>query len=129
MEKLDAIMALGALAQETRLDIFRYLVQAGPAGVPAGQIGERFGLPSATLSFHLKTLQQAGLAESRRQSRSIIYAASFPTMNELLAYLTENCCAGEPERCAALCEYDKMQDNTAAPASETITALETAKRR
>ena len=129
MEKTDVIIALTALAQETRLNIFRYLVQVGPAGAPAGQIGERFGLPSATLSFHLKTLQQAGLAESRRQSRSIIYAASFATMNELLAYLTEHCCAGEPERCAALCEYDRMHDNPAAPASETITALETAKRR
>jgi DNA-binding transcriptional ArsR family regulator len=92
MEKIDAITALGALAQETRLDIFRYLVGIGPQGVPAGQIGERFELPAATLSFHLKTLRQAGLLECRREGRSLIYSASYATMSALLAYLTENCC-------------------------------------
>ena len=100
MDKADAIAALGALAQETRLDIFRYLVQVGPDGVPAGQIGERVGLPSATLSFHLNTLKHAGLVERKRQGRSIIYAARFTTMTALLNYLTENCCAGRPEDCA-----------------------------
>ena len=97
MEKIDALTSLTALAQETRLDIFRYLVQLGPDGAPAGQIAEALGLPSPTLSFHLKTLQYAGLVERQRQSRSLIYAANFAKMNSLLAYLTENCCAGDPD--------------------------------
>ncbi|MGH6841212.1 MAG: ArsR/SmtB family transcription factor [Methylocella sp.] len=94
MEKLAAIAALAALAQESRLDIFRLLVQAGPDGLPAGQIGERLGLPSATLSFHLNQLRHAGLVTFRRESRSLIYAAEYAAMNGLLAYLTENCCQG-----------------------------------
>jgi DNA-binding transcriptional ArsR family regulator len=100
MKKEAVIHALGALAQETRIDIFRILVQAGPGGLPAGTIGERLGLPSPTLSFHLNQLRFAGLATSRRESRSIIYSANFKTMNQLLAYLTENCCGGRPELCA-----------------------------
>jgi ArsR family transcriptional regulator len=100
MKKNAAIQALGALAQETRIDIFRILVQAGPDGLPAGAIGERIGLPSPTLSFHLNQLRFAGLATSRRESRSIIYSANYKTMSQLLAYLTENCCGGRPELCA-----------------------------
>jgi ArsR family transcriptional regulator len=99
MEKLDAIAALAALAQESRLDIFRLLVQAGPDGLPAGQIGERLGLPSATLSFHLNQLRHAGLVTFRRESRSLIYAAEYAAMNGLLAYLTENCCQGDASGC------------------------------
>ncbi|MCP5158765.1 MAG: helix-turn-helix transcriptional regulator [Gammaproteobacteria bacterium] len=99
MKKSDILAALGALAQETRLDIFRYLVEVGAAGVPAGQIGEHFGLPLPTLSFHLKTLQHAGLVQRIRQSRSLIYSADFTTINAVLGYLTENCCAGHPEDC------------------------------
>jgi ArsR family transcriptional regulator len=97
--------ALGALAQETRLDIFRLLVQKGPEGLPAGEIGTRLGQPSPTLSFHLNQLRFAGLITSRRESRSIIYSANFKSMNDLLAYLTENCCGGRPELCrpAASC--------------------------
>ena len=101
MKKLTVVSALGALAQETRLDIFRLLVQRGPEGLAAGVIGERVGLPSATLSFHLAQLKHAGLVSARRESRSIIYTANYKTMNELLAYLTENCCDGRPELCAA----------------------------
>jgi DNA-binding transcriptional ArsR family regulator len=112
MEKVDVITALNALAQETRLDIFRYLVQIGPEGVAAGQIADALGLPSATLSFHLKTLQHAGLVERQRQSRSLIYAANFARMNSLLAYLTENCCAGDPGHCITLCEYDQLHNAT-----------------
>jgi DNA-binding transcriptional ArsR family regulator len=124
MKKIDAVIALQALAQETRLDIFRYLVQIGPAGLPAGQIGGYLGLPSATLSFHLKTLQHAGLVVRKRQSRSLIYAANFAQMNSLLAYLTENCCAGDPQHCATLCEHDRLHD--AADASlETPDTLKT----
>ncbi len=101
MEKPVAIAALATLAQETRLDIFRLLVETGPEGLPAGQIGERLGLPSATLAFHLKELKIAGLATVTRNGRSLIYAAAYPTMNALLAYLTENCCAGNAAACAA----------------------------
>jgi ArsR family transcriptional regulator, arsenate/arsenite/antimonite-responsive transcriptional repressor len=100
MKKDAIIRALGALAQETRIDIFRILVEAGPDGMPAGVIGERLGLPSPTLSFHLNQLRFAGLVTSRRESRSIIYSANFRTMNQVLAYLTENCCGGRPELCA-----------------------------
>jgi ArsR family transcriptional regulator len=99
MKKSDALMALGALAQESRLDIFRLLVQAGEAGMPAGKVGEQLGLPSATLAFHLKELKHAGLITFTREGRSLIYAAIYPTMNDLLAYLTENCCQGLPAAC------------------------------
>lgn len=99
MEKLDAIAALAALAQETRLDIFRLLVQTGPDGLPAGQIGERLGLPSATLSFHLNQLKHAGLVSFRREGRSLIYAAEYTAMNALMGYLTENCCQGDASAC------------------------------
>jgi DNA-binding transcriptional ArsR family regulator len=92
MEKKEAVAALGALAQETRLDIYRLLVQAGPDGLAAGQIGEQLGLPSATLAFHLKELKITGLATCTRNGRSLIYAAEYSAMNALLAYLTENCC-------------------------------------
>jgi ArsR family transcriptional regulator, arsenate/arsenite/antimonite-responsive transcriptional repressor len=100
MKKSTAIGALGALAQETRLDIFRLLVRNGPEGLPAGEIGSRLGQPSPTLSFHLNQLKFAGLVSSRRESRSIIYTANFKMMTNLLGYLTENCCGGRPELCA-----------------------------
>jgi DNA-binding transcriptional ArsR family regulator len=99
MKKSTVVAALGALAQETRLEVFRLLVQKGLDGLAAGEIGERLGLPSPTLSFHLNQLRFAGLVTSRRVSRSIIYVANFKTMNGLLAYLTENCCGGRPELC------------------------------
>ncbi len=99
MEKSTAIAALAALAQESRLDVFRLLVQAGVEGLPPGQIGERLGLPSATLSFHLSQLKRAGLVTFRREGRSLIYAAEYPAMNELLGYLTENCCKGDAAAC------------------------------
>src|SRR6516225_5060745 len=95
MKKEEAIAALGALAQETRLDIYRLLVQAGEDGLAAGKIGEELGLPSATLAFHLKELKYSGLVTFTREGRSLIYSAIYPTMNALLAYLTENCC-GRP---------------------------------
>src|SRR6516225_250466 len=100
MKKSVVIGGLGALAQETRLDIFRLLVQRGPEGMPAGEIGVRLGQPSPTMSFHLNQLRFAGLVTSRRESRSIIYSANFKTMNQVLAYLTENCCGGRPELCS-----------------------------
>ncbi len=94
-----AIAALAALAQETRLDIFRLLVEAGTDGMPAGLIGEKLGLPSATLSFHLNQLKHAQLVKFRRESRSLIYTAEYAVMNDLLAYLTENCCQGYAAAC------------------------------
>lgn len=100
MKKSVAIAALGALAQETRLDIFRLLIGKAPQGLPAGEIGERLGLPAPTLSFHLNQLRFARLVTSRRQSRSIIYFANYEAMNGLLAYLTDHCCGGRPELCA-----------------------------
>ena len=99
MKKSSVVAALGALAQETRLDIFRLLVQRGPDGMPAGEIGQRLGQPSPTLSFHLNHLRFTGLVTSRRESRSIIYSANFKAMSGLLGYLTENCCGGQQELC------------------------------
>ncbi len=109
MEKADAIAALAALAQDTRLDVFRLLVQAGANGMAAGHIGERLGLPSATLSFHLNQLRHAGLVTFRRESRSLIYTAEYDAMNSLLAYLTENCCQGDPGACGVeVCDSTKL---------------------
>ena len=97
-----AVSALGALAQETRLAVFRLLMQAGPRGLPAGLIAGRLGVPPATLSFHLKELARAGLVTARRESRQIYYAPDFAGMRELLGFLTEDCCDGHPEVCAEL---------------------------
>src|SRR5919199_160563 len=92
METKDVLPALSALAHETRLAIFRLLVETGPEGVPVGKIGERLGTAPATLSFHLKELGNAALATTRHEGRFIYCSANFATMNGLLAYLTENCC-------------------------------------
>ena len=100
MEKLDAITALAALAQDNRLDVFRLLVQAGPDGLAAGTVAARLSLAPNTLSFHFDRLRQAGLVTVKREGRSLIYAARFETMNGLLAYLTENCCGGDANACA-----------------------------
>jgi DNA-binding transcriptional ArsR family regulator len=100
MEKTEVIAALAALAQDSRLDVYRLLVQAGPDGLPAGQIGERLDLPAPTLSFHLAQLKHAGLVTHRRDGRSIIYAANYPAMNGLLGYLSENCCGGDAAQCS-----------------------------
>jgi DNA-binding transcriptional ArsR family regulator len=94
MEKQMAISALAALAQETRLDVFRALVQAGPEGLAAGAIGAALDIPSATLSFHLKELRSAGLVRCARQGRSRIYSPDFSITNELIRFLTANCCQG-----------------------------------
>jgi ArsR family transcriptional regulator len=99
MEKSDAVAALAALAQDNRLDVFRLLVQAGPDGMPAGGVADALGLVPNTLTFHFDRLRTAGLVTAKREGRSIIYAAQFDTMNELLAFLTENCCGGAPEKC------------------------------
>ena len=90
----QAIDALSALAQETRLQVYRLLVEAGTEGLPAGRIGEELDLPPATLSFHLAHLARTGLARSRQDGRFVIYSADFQNMNALVGYLTENCCGG-----------------------------------
>lgn len=96
--KIDAaVTRLAALAQASRLSVFRLLVQAGPEGMPAGEIAERLGVASNTLSFHLKELSNAGLLKSRQEGRFIYYAPDFTAMNALLQYLTENCCVGSTD--------------------------------
>src|SRR5215470_13257428 len=94
MEKSNAVAALSALAQDNRLDVFRLLVQAGPEGMAAGAVAEALGLAPNTLTFHFDRLRLAGLVTVRREGRSMIYAARFEIMNDLLAFLTENCCQG-----------------------------------
>lgn len=93
METSDAVAALGALAQDNRLDVFRLLVQAGADGMAAGDIADRLDISSPTLSFHLNQLRQAGLIVVRRDGRSLIYSADYDGMNELMGFLTDNCCA------------------------------------
>lgn len=112
MEESEALAALSALAQETRLNIYRFLVQAGPRGLPAGQIGERLGLPSATLAFHLKELKNAKLASCTRDGRSLIYAAEYPVMNALLLFLTENCCGRGAGDCPPICVPNEAATST-----------------
>ena len=104
MEIKSAVAALAALAQETRLSIFRLLVEAGPEGMAAGDIGQRLAVPPATLSFHLKELSHAGLATSRQQGRFVYYAANFENMTALMTFLTQNCCKGMPDECLTVIE-------------------------
>jgi DNA-binding transcriptional ArsR family regulator len=94
MNTQTAVRALNALAHDSRLEVFRLLVRAGPDGVSAGDIAEQLKIPASTLSFHMKSLAQAGLVESRHQSRFIYYSAHFESMSALLGYLGENCCEG-----------------------------------
>ena len=103
MESNTAVAHLSALAQESRLSVFRLLVQAGQEGISAGDLAAKLKLPNPTLSFHLAQLKGAGLVQSRRESRSLIYTANFQAMNQLLAYLTENCCGGQSCAPAAAC--------------------------
>ncbi|WP_431854741.1 ArsR/SmtB family transcription factor [Azospirillum sp.] len=105
MEKKAVLAALTALSQETRLDVYRLLVQAGPEGRSAGAIAEALGVPPATLSFHLSNLSHAGLIVQRREGRSLIYSADFERMTAVLGFLSENCC-GQPSgiaACAPVC--------------------------
>ena len=103
MEPIDAIAALGALAHEHRLSIFRLLVRQGPEGLHAGAIAEEVGLPPSSLTFHLQYLTRAGLLVPRRRSRHIFYTADFAAMSSLVGYLTENCCAATGESCSTAC--------------------------
>ncbi len=105
MDTKNAIAALAALAQESRLSVFRLLVEAGPAGMSPGVIAERLSLPGSSLSFHLKELTNAELITPKQEGRYVNYAANFPTMNSLIAYLTENCCGGVS--CGTSCAEEK----------------------
>ena len=100
----NAVEALGALAQEHRLTLFRLLVQAGDTGMAAGAIAGKLGVPNSSLSFHLTQLRNAGLIVQERQHRSLIYRANYPAMNALVDYLMENCCAGADCGSASACE-------------------------
>lgn len=104
MKLSEAVTALAALAQETRLSIYRLLVEAGPEGVSAGRIGEMLKVPAATLSFHLKELTRAGLISSRQDKQFIYYAADYAEMANLMTFLTQNCCHGMPEACLSVVE-------------------------
>src|SRR5205807_1147947 len=103
MEESRAVTALAALAQDHRLETYRFLVQAGPDGMPAGEVAAAIGLPPNTLTFHFDRLRQAGLVTVRREGRSMIYAAQFATMNGLIGFLTENCCVGVTDACGPSC--------------------------
>ena len=113
MNTKRAIPALAALAQETRLAIFRLLVQRGPEGLAAGDIAERLSLPASSLSFHLAQLSHAGMIAQRRQSRSLIYSVDFAAMNDLMGFLTENCCGGNADLCAPVCKPGASPKQTA----------------
>jgi ArsR family transcriptional regulator len=118
MDKMDVIAALAALAQEHRLAVFRLLVQAGPDGMAAGEVASRVGIAPNTLSFHFDRLRHAGLVSVARNGRSLIYAARYETMNDLLAYLTDNCCGGRPELCAPI--RRKAEKRSSKPKTETV---------
>jgi DNA-binding transcriptional ArsR family regulator len=103
MKTMDAIEVLAALAQESRLTLFRLLVKRGPEGFTPTQLSEKLGVPGATLSFHLKELQRAGLIDVRREGRFLYYSPDFEHMNSLLGFLTENCCSLGNKACAPAC--------------------------
>jgi DNA-binding transcriptional ArsR family regulator len=117
MDQKRAIAALGALAQETRLELFRLLVTCGPEGLPAGVIAEKLGVMPSSLSFHLQQLVHAGLITQRRLSRQLIYSAEYGAMNELMGYLTENCCGRGAAVCPPVCDpadtFAKGEDDEA----------------
>lgn len=99
MKSAQVVKALAALAQPTRLAVYRLLVECGPDGMAAGQVAEKLKVAPATLSFHFKTLSHAGLVDSRQDGRFVYYTANFIVMNGMVAYLTENCCGGNPDAC------------------------------
>ncbi|SRR5579871_733858 len=115
METKTAVRSLAALAQESRLAVFRLLVKRGPEGYAAGEIGERLGIPGPTLSFHLRALSQAGLVAARKDGRFLYYSPSFERMNSLVSFLTEHCCTLATECASPACTPAK-------PASRRRTA-------
>ena len=119
MEMTAALAALTALANDTRLAIFRMLVQQGPDGLPAGEIGADLKVAAATLSFHLKELERAGLVHARRAGRQIFYAADFAQMRGLLTFLTEDCCGGHPDICGPLPASTQAAADCCPPAAKS----------
>ena len=113
MKAKDVIEALGALAHEHRLAIFRLLVERGPAGLPAGRIAQRVGLVPSSLTFHLQNLQRGGLITQRREGRQLIYSADFTAMTLLVGYLTDNCCAESAAECCPPVRQSKAVKRTA----------------
>jgi len=103
MKSEEVVIALAALAQESRLAVFRLLVKRGPEGYTPTQLGEKLSLPAPTLSFHLKELQRAGLIQARREGRFLFYSPNFPQMNQLLEFLTDNCCVLADKDCGPTC--------------------------
>lgn len=116
MDTKNVLLALAALAQESRLAIFRLLVQVGPEGLAASKIGEQLGIAPSSLSFHLKELSYADLVASRQDGRFVIYCANIDSMNDVIGFLTENCCGGNPcsphaaAHCAAVSEITPLED-------------------
>lgn len=111
MNTEDVIAALGALAHEHRLAVYRLLVEIGPAGLPAGTIAERVGLVPSSLTFHVQALERAKLVTRRRVSRQLFYSADFAAMNALVGYLTDNCCAQGRSACATGCQPSGESDS------------------
>jgi DNA-binding transcriptional ArsR family regulator len=103
MDERQAVTAFGSLAQETRLRVLRLLVQAGPDGLAAGAVAEKVGVSPSNISFHLSHLERAGLIQARREARSIIYSAAYPALRDLLRFLMEDCCAGDPRVMSTEC--------------------------
>jgi DNA-binding transcriptional ArsR family regulator len=103
MKPIDVVESLAALAQESRLAVFRLLVKRGPEGYTPGQLSEKLDVPGPTLSFHLKELQRANLIEAKREGRFLYYSPNFPRMNQLLGFLTENCCVLADKNCGPAC--------------------------
>ena len=120
MKNQDIVGALAALAQDSRLAVYRLLVKRGPDGLAVGEISEKLEIPGPTLSFHLKELAQAGLVTARKESRFVYYAANFERMNALLAYLTENCC-GVGATCAPACMPSTTTERKKSPREQART--------
>jgi ArsR family transcriptional regulator len=119
MQIKEAVAGLSALASESRLAVFRHLVEAGPAGDTPGRIAERLALPPSTLSFHLKELAHAGLVTSRSSARFLVYSANFEAMAALMTYLTRNCCQGMPGECLATVETELSRCAPSSPCAPT----------
>ncbi len=123
METVEAALIFGALSQDTRLAVLRLLIAAGPNGLPAGQIAERLGLPTSTTSFHLGALGRAGLTQATRQSRQVIHAIRIVALRELIAFLTETCCAGRPELCGDIARLLPDNVEESAPMTPAFNVL------
>lgn len=116
MNETEALAALAAMSQETRLRILKHLIAAGPTGVPAGAVAEHAGVSASNVSFHLKELERAGLVTGRREQRSIIYTVEFAAVRDLIRFLMDDCCSGHPEICAPIWAAPGCRPQTKEPA-------------